>query len=287
MFKQNSYTRIFLPVPQIYQGPSGKELTHGKFYEHWVVNDHCHIQDRNGLWHMFGITHPETSLGCIHEGELQLFHAVSDNPLTSYQDLGTILPPSERPNEREEIHSPCVVLKDDVYYMIYGPLDFRMMKSCDLVHWESCGTIFSENCGGARDPQILFHNGEYILIYCWFNKVCYRNSQDLFHWGEQKILLELPEWINPESPFLYCKDNKMYLFVCLWDGVNYTDSVAGAYQYVTQVYAVNELRRFISKDFLTNLAAHAPEVIDYNGNTYLTSAFFPENGISICELELM
>lgn len=25
--------------------------------EHWYINDHCFIQDTNGLWHMFGITH--------------------------------------------------------------------------------------------------------------------------------------------------------------------------------------------------------------------------------------
>jgi arabinan endo-1,5-alpha-L-arabinosidase len=25
----------------------------------WYINDHCFIQDADGLWHMFGITHAE------------------------------------------------------------------------------------------------------------------------------------------------------------------------------------------------------------------------------------
>jgi beta-fructofuranosidase len=49
--------------------------------QHGVPDDHCFMKDADGLWYMFGITHPlvlthPLSVG-IHEGEYDSFHAVS------------------------------------------------------------------------------------------------------------------------------------------------------------------------------------------------------------------
>lgn len=283
--KLHSYSPVFRPQPQVYPGLSGSELIHGERYDNWVVNDHCHIQDADGIWHMFGITHPLTTAKNIHEGELQLFHAAADSPLGPYRDLGTILPPSERPGERPEIHSPAVVRKDGVYYMIYGPEKFRMAKSEDLTNWKPLGPVIEEIREDARDPQILYCGGTYYLSYCMGAEVFCRTSADLFSWSGRKRLLRLPEGLCPESPFLHFRDGKFYLFVCLWDGQWDNETVSQAYQSVTQVYAAPELRQFRPDDLEAVVAAHAPELIEYDGRCRLSSAEYPERGISLAQLD--
>lgn len=260
-------------------------MVSGKKYDHWEVNDHCHIQDEAGKWHLFGITHPQTSLAHIHDGEFQLFHAVADTPEGPYQDLGTVLPPSERPGERPEFHSPSILYWDGWYYMICGPWDFRLYRSKDLNRWESQGIIFSEPySSGARDPQIQIYNGQFLLCYCMYNQVYCRTSADLRHWDNPKLLFTLHPGLHPESPFLYFRGNTVYLLFCLWDGVQPMQTADDAYQSITQVFAAPELRRMTRKDFVCTLRAHAPELLEYRNRLFLTSAFYPSSGIHLCEL---
>ena len=280
----DAYTLVFRPLPQIYPGPSGAELISGKHYSDWVVNDHCHICDEVGRWHLFGITHPLTTAKNIHEGELQLFHAVADSPLGPYRDLGTVLPPSARLGELPEIHSPAIIRTNEAYYMIYGPHHFRMAKSDNLTDWETLGTVFEEIKQDARDPQILFYEGVYLLSYCMGNDVYYRTSTDLFTWSERILLLALKPGISPESPFLCVRDGQFYLFVCLWDGKWDQQTVSQAYQGVTQVYKVPELRQFYEADLIAEIAAHAPELLEYDGQYWLTSAEYPQRGVNIARL---
>lgn len=283
--RQKCSKLIYLPDPQIYPGPDGNEVKKGEFYEQWSVNDHCHICAEDGKWHMFGIAHPLTSAQEPHDGEYQLFHAVSDSPLEKYRCCGMILPPSERPGERPEFHSPTVIHKDGFYYMICGPEDIRMYRSKDLYQWEKVGTIFSEpDLSGARDPQIQMVNGRYLLTYCIYKQVCYRWSDDLFNWSERQLLMQMPENLHPESPFVYFYNGKVYLFLCLWDGENDHVHFEDSYQSITHVYRADELREMSRKDFYCTLRAHAPEILNWNGKIFMTSAFYPENGINIMEL---
>ncbi|MEE8321538.1 MAG: PQQ-binding-like beta-propeller repeat protein, partial [Gammaproteobacteria bacterium] len=73
----SEYINVYKPAGSIFDGPSTKLLVAGKYYEEWVANDHCFIQDRTGRWHAFGITHPQTGLRKVHEGEHQSFHAIA------------------------------------------------------------------------------------------------------------------------------------------------------------------------------------------------------------------
>ena len=63
------YVNVYKPGGDIFAAPNAAELIAGRFYEHWVPNDHCFTLDESGRWHAFGITHPLTDLIKVHAGE--------------------------------------------------------------------------------------------------------------------------------------------------------------------------------------------------------------------------
>ncbi len=129
------YRRIFLPEPAVYSGTPNSELVPGSLYPEWVPNDHCFAFDRNGMCHIFGITHPLTSCRAIHAGEEQLFHAAAKAEflLTGepFRDCGNLLPPADRPGEpaaRNQHRRPVLVRAIEQEH-IRMKLDGRTVKS--------------------------------------------------------------------------------------------------------------------------------------------------------------
>lgn len=72
----NQFIWLYKPVGDTYPGPSTEQLEAGKFYDDWVPNDHGFIKGPKGEWHIFGITHPNTGMENVHEGEFLSFHAL-------------------------------------------------------------------------------------------------------------------------------------------------------------------------------------------------------------------
>ena len=75
----------------------------------------------------------------------------------SWKDLPKVLPPSTRPGEILANHAPCILKRDGVYHMVYGPTPIRYAVSSDLNHWTPKGPLPGAPEG--RDPELLVWNG--------------------------------------------------------------------------------------------------------------------------------
>jgi beta-fructofuranosidase len=283
----NQFIWLYKPVGDTYPGPSTEQLEAGKFYDDWVPNDHGFIKGPDGEWHIFGITHPNTGIENVHEGEFLSFHALEPESgffsEKGWLDLPKVLPPSERPNEPLANHAPFIVKKENLYYMVYGPSPMRLAVSEDLYKWELKEELFSE-AKGARDPSIIFYNDQYHIVYCTERKVNMRTSTDLINWSEPKTIFESTT-TDPESPSIVQYNDSFYLFMCGWNGIWDKKDVQGAYQHDTFVYHSGQIDDFRNKEPITKLKAHAPEIFEYQDKWYISSVEWPNRGVSVDLLE--
>jgi len=286
-YLKGGYTRVYCPGPDVFPGPDSPSFRVGESCRDWVPNDHTVLKGRDGRWHAFGITHPQPPPGAnVHEAEWLSFHAAS--PVGNlkdhlregaWEDLPKILPPEERPGEIRENHAPFIVERDGVYHMFYGPNPIRLAVSEDLFHWEPRGAVFSQD-GGARDPNILAHEGRYIMCYCSRQSVLARVSNDLLHWGDPVEIFRMRVQGYPESPFLVERAGLFYLFWCLWD---YDGSEP--YNDNTFVFGSEDPLDFNESPQVGHIRAHAPEVFrDESGGWFISSAERPRRGVSIASL---
>ncbi len=284
--QENNFIWIYKPQGDIFPGPSTPQLEAGKYYNDWVPNDHTFVKDVEGIWHIFGITHPVTTTENVHEGEFLSFHAkASEKGLLSDQgfiDLPKVLPPDDRPGEKLENQAPFVIQKDGFYYMLYGPSPIRLAVSKDMINWDLKGILFSEE-KGARDPSLTYYNNIYHLIYCSERKVAMRTSKNLFQWSEPTIIYESSDF-DPESPSIVIKDKSFYLFVCSWDGIWDKSDIQGAYQHKTYVYNSEKIDAFLNREPVTILNAHAPEIFQQENQWFISSVEWPNRGVSIDRL---
>ena len=287
---KGEYVNIYKPAGDVFPGPSVGELVAGRYYEEWIPNDHCFVKDNTGHWHVFGITHPRTSLQNIHQGEHQSFHSVAPEGSLKHvmqegiwKDLPKVLPPLERPNEAPAHHAPHIIKRKALFHMIYGPTPIRYAVSKDLHKWVPRGTL--GNAPSGRDPNILYWNNMYYLIVCGIRDVRIATSQDFEHWNQHAPILKMKKGIDPESPFIISYNKTFYLFVCGWDGRWDRKNLQGAYQHVTYVYQSDDPLHFDYKNIVTELTAHDPEILcDEQGDWYISSAEWPYRGVSIARL---
>ncbi|MBI5095641.1 MAG: hypothetical protein HZB26_24800 [Candidatus Hydrogenedentes bacterium] len=287
---EDAYTNVYKPSGDVYPGPAAGPLAPGKYYEKWVPNDHCFVRDEHGRWHCFGITHPESGVEEIHAGEYQSFHALAPaGTLKSvlregaWKDEAKVLPPSARPGEIPENHAPCIVKTGHVYQMIYGPHPLRRATSRDLYMWVPQGIV--ANSPITRDPNLLLWKDTYHVLTCGQFDVRMAKLDGFTSCGESRVILTMPDKIDPESPTLIQRDGTFYLFVCGWNGIWDKKDIEGAYQHVTYVYQSDDPFRFDAGKEVTRLNAHAPEIFqDEDGDWYISSVEWPHRGVSIARL---
>ena len=285
------YVTVYRPQGDRFPGPDTHVLKAGRWYDQWVPNDHAIIKGPDGCWHAFGITHPLTSTDAVHEGEFQSFHALApqgslNNVLrdSAWRDLPKVLPPSERPGEPLPNHAPTIIPIRGFYWMIYGPSPIRLATSADLMRWTPKGTLFREE-HGARDPSVTFWDGTYYLVFCTQDRVVARTSKDLLDWSPAQTILHMGVSVAPESPSLVRFDGTFYLVVCGWNGIWDRKTVQGAYQHQSYVYQSDNPIDFDGRA-VARLEAHAPEVFQgEDSQWYISSAEWPERGVSIATLE--
>lgn len=285
------YVRIYEPGPDTYLGPDTESFRHGARYSEWIANDFSVMRD-GGKWILTGITHPRPK-GFVsayehgpdtHEAEYQLFRAEAEGTFASlmrpgsFTDCEKILWPCQRPDEKPECHAPHLLKRGSTYGVIYGPEVMRLAETDDWKRW-SIRRLFSCDMPSARDPFLFEEDGVYRLIYTMGGAIRYRESTDLAHFSEERILQEKLLLLGePESPVLFRRRGIYYLAWSIYDGRN------GSYDERAFVFAgrtLDELRRAAP---VTLLRGHAPEFVFEGDDSYILSVFYPENGVSAARL---
>ena len=298
-YLNGAYTNIYRPCADVYPSADTAHFRRGARYDEWIPNDFTVIRSpEDGCWHMIGITHPRpprevftdafVHSGDIHEAEWQLFHAAAEGgPFRqvvrpgAFRDQPKILGTFDRPGERPEIWAPFVTRRPDGYRLIYSPGSIRQASSPDLYHWTPDKTpLFSEADPMARDINLFFEDDGLIrLVYLIGNTVVCRTSRDFAVWSEPQVIFHSPyRNADPESPFLIRREGIYYLFWCIYDGHN------GVYDERTFVQAAERLEDLDGHAPVAMLPAHAPEVVESDGEYWILSAFYPENGVSAAPL---
>lgn len=289
------YTHVYIPGPDLFPGPESLCFKAGEKYTDWVPNDHTIIKGPDNKWHAFGITHPsppdyippfQYNDKTVHDGEWLLFHTVTAGKKFkdsmgngAWVELPKVLYPSQRPGESNEIYAPFIIEKEGLYHMLYAPNPMRLAVSKDLYCWEPKGALFMGH-PSTRDPNILFHNEQYMLTYTVENYLLLRTSLDLLHWSDPFEIFRMKQKGVSESPVMIFFEKAFYLFFCIWDGDN------GPYDNRTLVYRSEDPYNFSTAPLVAELPAHAPEIIcDEDGNWFISSAEWPYRGISIAPLK--
>jgi len=259
--------------------------------EKWYINDHCFIQDKDGLWHMFGITHQEPAAPL---DEKFLAHATSKNLLTEQWEKQPHILYAQ--SELGEVHvwAPHIIKHNHLYYMYYcaGDIDHSRYKihlatSPDLWEWtrHPANPMLVDGFD-ARDPMIIPHGNEWILYYTANSEptggnhiVASVSSKDLIHWDRKQTVFHHPKkgtYGGPtESPFVITRNNKYYLLVCTNEPYN-----------TSALYESSTPDHWDIENCVGEFPAHASEVIQTpDGETYISRAGWGENGLYLAELQ--
>lgn len=235
------------------------------------VNDHTIVMGSDGKWHLYGIT----SFGGGSFAERYFVHGVGDSLTFPLAEVGRSV------DRGTPAWAPCVIRKDEDYYMFYGPSPTSLAVSFDMYEWFGhTVTLRNEPVMAAhRDHFVLEVEKEKYLMYVAGvhekkGAVSLFSSTDLLTWDYEGLALSSgdgaplhPGWGALESPFVVKKDGLYYLFV------TYTDCSDETYN-DTLVFCSEDPRRFgeyNGDEPITRLYAHAPEILEVDGEYYITT----------------
>ncbi|MBL4576595.1 MAG: family 43 glycosylhydrolase [Opitutaceae bacterium] len=211
------------------------------------VNDHCIIQGKDHLFHLFHIVGP-TGKGCYDDGsEITFGHATSEDLLlwTTQPDTLSIDPLSS--HEPHHLFAPYIFEKENKYYLFYSGINtlsqaeyMCLATSDDLTHWikHTENPVFQPSPTWAeytpssgiwsccRDAHIFFHpKHNYILYYVTWIKgtkgktvaLGAASSDDLITWKDRGPVMVRPyapnqSTVSMESPCVIERNGKFYLF---------------------------------------------------------------------------
>ncbi|MBQ8566371.1 MAG: family 43 glycosylhydrolase [Clostridia bacterium] len=258
------------------------------------VNDHSIIKGADGKWHLYGIT----SFEGIPTQERYFVHGVGTTFDEPFEEVG-------RSIDRGTLAwAPCVINKEDNYYMFYGPSPTSLAVSFDMYEWFGTGVSLNGEplMGAHRDHFVLKISDDGYLMYIVGvhekrGAVSCFSSSDLLTWNFEGFALTSgksaplkPAWGAFESPFVVKKDGLFYLFVTYTDcsDATYNDTFVFCSENPKDfgIYNGDDGQKPIAK-----LKAHAPEVIEDGGNFYITTCGWntkpnPNKGaVSIARLE--
>lgn len=247
------------------------------------VNDHTIVKGADGEWHLYGIT----SFSGQASQERYFVHGKGKNIETPFEEVG-------RSIDRGSLAwAPCVINREENYYMFYGPSPTSLAVSFDMYEWYGhTVTLNNEPLMAAhRDHFVLQVDKDRYLMYVVgvYNKkgaVSCFSSCDLINWDFEGYALTSgddaplrPAWGAMESPFVIKKDGLYYMFI------TYTDSSPENYNN-TLVFCSEKPECFgeYNGDIgglkpIARLSAHAPEIIEENGKYYITTCGWPDRPI--------
>lgn len=262
----------------------------------WYINDHCFTRDANGMWHLFGITHPEPA---APEDEHLFAHATASTlhgPWTKHP------PALEVDPHYGETHlwAPHVVEVEGLHYMFYaGGGDDRstaainLATSRDLFHWtrHDGGPLFQDGFD-ARDPFVLRVDDQWVCYYTanaeptgGHHVVAYRTSDDLIEWGPRQIAFTSDRvgtsGGDTESPFITWHDGAYYLFVGPCGA--YDEDRPDGYT-CTTVYRSTDPYHFPIGSEVSRIPSHAPEIVEESGSWWISHAGWGQGGVHLAPL---
>ena len=239
------------------------------------VNDHTLVMGPDGKWHLYGIT----SFGGGAYNERYFVHGVGDTLFSSLRECGRTI------DRGTPAWSPCVIRRDENYYMFYGPSPTSLAVSFDMYEWYG-HTVTLNN-----EPVMAVHRDHFVLevapneylmyvtgVHNKKGAISLLSSQDLLTWDFEGFALTSgddaplrPGWGAMESPFVVKKDGLYYLFI------TYTNSTSATYN-DTLVFVSEDPKRFGEYNGevggtkpVARLCAHAPEIVEVDGETYITT----------------
>lgn len=258
------------------------------------VNDHSIVKGSDGKWHLYGIT----SMNGHSCEERYFVHGKGENLSNSFEEVGRVI------DKGTLAWAPCVIEKDEIYYMFYGPSPTSLAVSFDMNEW------FGHKVTLNNEPLMAAHRDHFVLktddnrylmyvsgIHNKKGAISCFSSEDLLEWkfegfalisGEDAPLN--PGWGAMESPFVIKKDGLYYLFV------TYTDCSDETYNDTLVFCSENPLSFGVyngnceGAQPVTVLQAHAPEILQEDGIFYITTCGWfdkpvPHKGcVSISEL---
>lgn len=267
-----------------------KPEKHGNY-----VNDHTIIKALDGKWHLFGIT----SFGGGPTNERYFVHGIGENLQEPLKEVGRAI------DKGTLAWAPCVVNKEENYYMFYGPSPTQLAVSFDMVEWYGYSVILENEppMAAHRDHFVLkVGEGKYLMyvvgVHDKKGAVSVFSSSDLLKWQFKGFALTSgddaplkPGWGAMESPYVVEKEGYYYLFI------TYTDCSDETYNN-TLVFASKDPERFGEYNGekggalpIAKLYGHASEILQDNDKYYITtcgwnSKDIPHKGaVSIARLE--
>ena len=289
---KGEYRNVYIPAGDVYRGIDTEHFKNGNYYGEWITNDFTILKGTDGIYHAYGITHPRTPgfknafdyEGNVHEAENQLFHVSFSGTLKELYENGQftehekVLYPQER-YLHPECWAPCMVKKADACHIFWSPQKMQKATTKDMFCFSVEEGFLFEGNPWMRDPYIFEENGTYYMFYL-DEHLMVRTSVDLKHWSEAQPVQKMPFAKGAqESPCVIKRHGYYYLLWCIYDGTN------GCYDERTYVFASKTLVGFAEATPITMLKGHAPEIIEENGEDYILSVFYPNNGLNIAKIE--
>jgi len=273
-------------------------------HENWHVNDHCFIQGKDGIWHLFGIVSPDPDSGDPAVADY-FGHAAADS---LNQKTWREMPPPfhESLAGGKVLWAPHILLEGGIYYMFYcaggDPQSYAIVlrTSPDLTDWSEPVVLFRDGFQ-ARDPMVLHSPDEndWIMYYTATDDpgggrhvVACRTSNDLIRWSGRKIVYtDLHAgwgWGPTESPFVVRRDGFYYLFIGPRPYDPPTESVS---EWQHPGYVGTDVFRSARRDFWRNadyaghIPAHAPEIVrDEKGGWHVSSSGIKQGGLYLTRM---
>ena len=111
------------------------------------INDHSVVKGADGKWHLFGIT----SFDGGPSNERYFAHGVGENLSTSMKEVGKAI------DRGGLAWAPCVIQKDDDFYMFYGPSPTQLSVSFDMYEWYNYSVVLK------GEPLMAAHRDHFVL----------------------------------------------------------------------------------------------------------------------------
>lgn len=260
--------------------------------EPWYINDHCFIQGKDGLWHLFGITRQEPARPME---EIHFAHATAKTLLQQPWDKQPFALDAATNAPWNEVHlwAPDVLLHDNLYYLFYcaGDKDHTKYKihlatSPDLKTWtRSSKNPMVVDGYDARDPFVLRVNGKWVLYYTATSNpmkgnhvVAFVTSDDLLTWTNRGTAFTDPSigtgGGGTESPFVVQRGKNFYLFIGPRDGYDGTDVFLSDNPFHWDIAAK-----------VGHFPAHAAEIVrDESGKWHVSRAGWGRGGLFLAPL---